>query len=311
MSHLTPPHITAVIVTYHPDLGLLSQQLILLSPQVSHVVIVDNGSPCDLASWNLKQKKPVTEILLLGENRGIATAHNTGISWAKNHNSDYVLLMDQDSLPAANMVEMLFLSLKDKPMAAAAGPRYLDERQNNPPPFIKINGLKLVRCTCTSSDSVVAVDYLISSGCLIPMSVLNKVGVMREDFFIDYVDIEWGLRARSHGFQSYGSCGAHMKHNLGENPIIFFGKKIPLHSPLRHYYHFRNAILLYKENWVPLNWKLVDGYRLVLKYVFYSLFTKPRKTHFKMMTIALWDGFLGKAGKKLIFEQRTGSCYEK
>jgi len=120
---------------------------------------------------------------------------------------------------------------------------------------------------------------------------------MREDLFIDYVDIEWGLRARHQGFQSYGVCSAYMRHSLGDHPINFFGKNIPLHSPLRHYYHFRNAVLLYREAWVPLNWKLVDGWRLCLKYVFYSLFAKPRMAHWRMMTLGLWHGLKGKTGK--------------
>lgn len=56
-------------------------------------------------------------------------------------------------------------------------------------------------------------------------------------------------------------------------------------------------VLLYKEPWVPLNWKLVDGWRLCLKYVFYSLFAKPRMAHWRMMTLGVWHGLAGKAGK--------------
>ena len=145
----------------------------------------------------------------------------------------------------------------EKVNVAAVGPRYIDERRdNNPPPFIRITGLKLERLTCTTQDTVVPVDYLISSGCLMPMSVLGKVGGMRDDLFVDYVDVEWGLRARHYGFQCYGVCSAYMEHSLGDHPLTFFGIDIPLHSPLRHYYLFRNAVLLYKEPWVPLNWKL-------------------------------------------------------
>jgi rhamnosyltransferase len=236
-------------------------------------------------------------LLRLGENRGIADAQNVGIQWARNREAEFVLLMDQDSIPAPDMAEKLISAISEQPSPAAAGPRYLDERQDNPPPFIRVRGLRLERCACSTEESVVPVDYLIASGCLIPMSVLDKVGGMRNDLFIDYVDIEWGLRARRHGFQSYGVCSAHMQHSLGENPIKFFSKNIPLHSPLRHYYHFRNALLLYKEPWVPLNWKLVDGWRLCLKYVFYSLFAKPCMAHWRMMTLGVWHGLAGKTGK--------------
>lgn len=289
--------VAAVIVTYKPALAVLDQLLAALLPQVEAIVVVDNGSDADLAEWKRQQQSRSIDLLLLGENKGIAAAHNMGIQWARDRRAGFVLLMDQDSIPAPDMVQKLTLAISRQPGASAVGPRYLDERQDNPPPFIQIRGLSLVRCTCATPDSIVPVDYLISSGCLIPMSVLDKVGGMRDELFIDYVDIEWGLRARQHGFQSYGVCAAHMQHSLGDQPINFLGKNIPLHSPLRHYYHFRNAVYLYRRPWPPLNWKLVDGWRLALKYVFYSIFAKPRLSQFRMMTLGIWHGLNGRIGK--------------
>jgi rhamnosyltransferase len=290
------PYVVAIVVTYNPDLDLLAAQLTLLKPQVTSVILVDNGSSSDVADWNSAQQVSATAVIALGDNFGVAAAHNAGIQWARDQNAQYVLLMDQDSLPEADMVQKLISGLVG-PLSAAAGSRYLDPRQNNPPPFIQVKGLALQRCACAAENSIVPVDYLVSSGCLIPLSVLEKIGDMRDDFFIDYVDIEWGLRARHHGFQSYGVCSARMRHNLGDRPIKFLGKHVPLHSPLRHYYHFRNAVILYKESWVPWNWKLVDGWRLCLKYAFYSIFAKPRSIHFRMMSLGIWHGLLGRCGK--------------
>jgi len=70
-----------------------------------------------------------------------------------------------------------------------------------------------------------------------------------------------------------------------------------MHTPLRHYYHFRNAVLLLKERWVPGNWKLANGWRMYLKYFFYSLFAKPRFLHWRMMTLGLWHGLRGITGQ--------------
>jgi len=244
----------AVIVTYQPTLDVLDKLIGALSSQVARIVVVDNGSHADMDAWRASLEVTNVELLKLGENKGIATAHNVGIDWARKQGAQFVLLMDQDSLPAPNMVELLHTAISANPLAAAAGPRYFDQRKNNPPPFIRFNGLSMERCACHTLDTVVPVDYVISSGCLIPMAVLDKVGGMRDDLFIDYVDIEWGLRARHFGFQSYGVCAAHMQHSLGDAPMNFFGRQIPLHSPLRHYYFFRNAVLFYKELLAPLNW---------------------------------------------------------
>jgi rhamnosyltransferase len=294
-------NVVAVIVSYQPQLEGLGALLDALVPQVNSVVVVDNGSEDHFGDWLEKYYAHSIHGIFLGSNTGVAAAQNVGIDWARRQGTDYVVLFDQDSLPAPDMVRCLVEAVQVKQAAgckvAAVGPRYMDERQDNPPPFIRVQGLKLLRQVCDKSNSIVDVDYLISSGCLIPMSTLDAVGVMREWLFIDYVDIEWGLRARYHGFQSYGVCSAHMQHSLGDQPIEFFGKNIPLHSPLRHYYHFRNAVFLYKEPWVPLNWKLVDGWRLCLKYVFYSLFAKPRMAHLRMMTLGVWHGLVRKIGK--------------
>jgi rhamnosyltransferase len=287
----------AVVVTYHPELEQLARLLDALTPQVDAVVLVDNGSRVDVPSWCAGRAAPTVEVALLGENRGIAVAQNVGIAMARSVGAEYVLLMDQDSVPAPNMVEELVSAIRMKPLAAAAGPRYMDERQQNPPPFIRIEGIRMVRCTCPSSEVVRSVDYLIASGCLIPLSVLNEVGGMREDLFIDYVDIEWGLRARNKGFQSYGVCSAAMQHTLGDKPISFFGKSIPSHSPLRHYYHFRNAVILYREPWASMNWKIVDAWRLFLKYIFYSVFAAPRLAQWNMMTLGVWHGITRKMGR--------------
>ena len=293
---MTNHKVIAVVVTYQPGLDVLAELLNVLVKQVDSVIIVDNGSAIDVSLCFKQYSLRQVSVLRLGKNMGIAFAQNRGIELARGLEAQFVLLMDQDSIPEPGMVQAL-LSATIQKAAGAVGPRYLDARQENPPPFIRIRGLRLERCACPTSDAIVPVDYLIASGCLIPMAVLNQVGGMREDLFIDYVDIEWGLRARRFGYQSYGVCGARMTHCLGNEPIEFLSKKLPLHSPLRHYYHFRNAVLLYRERWVPGNWKLVDGWRLCLKYFFYSLFAKPRLAHWRMMTLGLWHGLWGKAGQ--------------
>lgn len=295
--------VIAVIVTYEPDFAALNVLLGALRSQVRKAIVVDNGSCTDLRS----RIDPVhfagagCELICLPCNQGVAIAQNVGIDCARRQSASFVILFDQDSAPAPDMVAKLLGVAEERSAAgiklAAVGPRYTDARQDNPPPFIRIRGLSVERQTCNAGDGVVEVDYLIASGCLIPIATLDEVGGMREDFFIDYVDIEWGLRAKKAGFQSFGACGATMQHDLGEAPIEFRGRKIPLHSPLRHYYHFRNAVRLYCESGLPLNWKIADGWRLLLKYGFYTLYARPRHKHWWMMSLGILHGLVGRTGK--------------
>lgn len=293
--------VVGVIITYYPSIEPLSNLLFALLAQVDSVVVVDNGSPETFRAWLSDQESLHVHGICLGENRGIAAAHNIGIRWAMERGADYVLLFDQDSLPAQDMVSRLYEAARrmsaDGHKVAAVGPRYMDSRQRNPPPFIQIRGIRVCRQSCDDASGIVPVDYLIASGSLIPISTLSEVGLMQEELFIDYVDIEWGLRAKQLGFIALGVCAARMGHDLGDEPIRFAGHAFPARSPLRHYYMFRNAVWLYGHATLPANWKLVDGWRLLLKYVFYSFFARPRLTHVRMMTLGIWHGLMGRMGK--------------
>jgi len=295
--------IVAVVVTYQPDAEALDRLLRALRHQVAKVVVVDNGSSrgIDKILGQVLLSDPWCELVRLPENLGIAAALNIGIERARKAGADFVMLSDQDSEPASDMVERLLEVATTKAKmgveVAAVGPRYNDERNENPAVFVKVRGLLFTRQACLDDDSVFEVDFLISSGSLIPLAALDAIGEMREDLFIDYVDIEWGLRAKRAGFQLFGVCCARMQHNIGDEPIHVFGRTIPCHSPLRHYYEFRNAARLYCEAGVAWNWKIAYGWRLLLKYVAYSLLAKPRHEHWWMMTLGIAHGLAGRMGR--------------
>ena len=291
--------ICGVIVTYHPDPQTLGRLIRAVGPQLGHLVIVDNGSGFDFAPL-LEQH--AAELVALGDNYGIARAQNVGIDHARRQGADHVLLMDQDSLPAPDMVERLMAAVvelggKDLPVAAV-GPCYLDHRQGETAPFVYLEGLKLRRRTPAAGDTVVEADFLIASGCLIPIASLDKTGSMAEELFIDYVDIEWGLRARNLGYLSYGVPAAHMEHSLGDEWIEFRGRRIPVHSPLRHYYHVRNAVWLCRRPWISAGWRLVLAWRLVRQFLFFTFKAPHGASHARMMAVGLWHGLANRIGRK-------------
>ena len=295
--------VVAIVVTFQPDVDILRKLIGRLVGEADSVIVIDNGSLVDIAKWVVLNFPADSSVYAhaCGDNLGIAAAQNIGIAQARSLGCDYVIFFDQDSEPEVGMVGKL-LEVAERMAAeggsvACVGPRYFDDRQANPPPFIRIKGWSVERLVCVSSDAVVEVDYLISSGSLVPMRTIEAIGEMRADLFIDYVDIEWGLRAKSAGFRSFGVCAARMGHDLGDEPIEFRGTRYPARSPLRHYYMFRNAVFLYARTSLPLNWKVADGWRLVLKYFFYILFARPRLAHFRMMTLGVWDGLVGRMGK--------------
>lgn len=291
--HDTNSHVCviAVVVTFHPDSSALVRQWTSLVTQVSAVVWVDNGGSTDLQTIAAHCGSPSPTVIAMGRNAGIGAAQNAGIACARRIGSTHILLMDQDSIPQPMMVAHLLAALTEFPEAAAAGPRYVDER--NPVhrnPFVQICGLQTRRLPCADASRVWRVDHLIASGCLIPMWALDRVGPMQEEFFIDFVDVEWCLRARSGGNSVLGVCSASLFHHLGERHVRALGKMRHVHSPLRLYYQVRNALWLYRLPHVAANWKIVSAWRLFLKCAFYLICVQPRLSYFRQIIAGVSGG---------------------
>ena len=292
-------NVCGVIVTYHPTAEMLQALLDAVRPQLTRLVIVDNGSEFNFAKVLAERAIDLVE---LGDNFGIAHAQNVGIEHARSHGAELVLLMDQDSVPAPDMVHKLHTTLGNLASSglqvAAVGPSYLDERQGEAAPFVYLDGLKLRRRVQIGGEDIAEADFLIASGCLIPIQVLDAVGPMTDELFIDYVDIEWGLRARQLGYRSYGVYSARMMHTLGDEWVEFRDRRVPVHSPLRHYYHARNAIWLVRRPWISAQWRLVLLWRLIRQSLFFSVFVPQRFEHAKMMSLGVWHGLRDRMGRK-------------
>lgn len=303
MNNPEGPHdaanVCGVIVTYQPTAEMLGALLDAVRPQLTRLVIIDNGSDFDISAL---LSGTSTDLIKLGDNFGIAHAQNVGIEHARTNGAEFVLLMDQDSVPAADMVETLLAALMELSVqgntVAAVGPSYLDERQGEAAPFVYLDGIKLKRRIRNDREEIVEADFLIASGCLIPMPVLDTVGPMADELFIDYVDIEWGLRARNMGYRSYGVYPARMMHTLGDEWVKFRNRRVPVHSPLRHYYHARNAIWLVRRPWISAQWRFVLLWRLFRQSLFFSVFVPQRVQHAKMILLGIWHGLRNRMGRK-------------
>jgi len=297
-------NISVVLVTYNPNKDALQVVIQAVSDQVSNVFIVDNGSSNFSPDWFDKfegcQISEKLHVLPQEKNLGIAAAQNIGIKHAMKLEADFVLLLDQDSVPDSNMVEELISVMHQKSSEgykiAAVGAHYVDERNTDRSSFSRLSGILLIKETCTF-NGIVPTDFVISSGSLISLKTFHSVGYMNEALFIDQVDIEWGLRAKSLGYRSFGACNAVMAHSLGEDPLVFLGRKFLNHNPLRHYYIFRNAVWLISKKYVSIGWKLRFTMVILIRYLLYPLWVTPRFTYLKMMTLGIWHGLIGRMGK--------------
>ena len=298
--------VTALVVTYNPDIQILRQLLQKLAGQTDSIVVVDNNSR-DSAAIN--EVCADCKLFLLPVNLGLGKAHNLGIEYAKSTNCTHILILDQDSTPLDNMVTELnqtATELESKGIRySGIGCRYHLGESGQASNFVKISWFRFSRVQC-QHNSYTEADFLISSGTMIPVKVLDDVGMMDESLFIDHIDTEWFLRAKHLGYRAYGCCNAFMQHALGERTVkIWFGRnrQVPFHHPFRYYYIFRNSFLLYKRGYMSFKWMVADWVRLIQNFVFFGLMSNQRFSNLKMMALGIVHGIKGVAGRNddLIF----------
>lgn len=290
-------HVHAVVVSYLSDVQRLSRQFDALLQQVDAVVWVDNASGQQVRALRDRWSDGRVHPVWLASNQGIAAAQNRGIERALALGATHVLLMDDDSLPAPDMVQRLLAALAVQPRAAAVGACHVDSRRaHERTPFSTVRCGRLRWLACSDAHRVWKVDHVIASGCLIPASVLRAVGGMREDFFIDWVDTEWCLRARERGWNIYGVCAAQLEHSLGDRVIRVLGREIPCHAPWRHYYQSRNFVLMLRS----VRMGFVPGahmaFRQFKRFLVFSTLVPGRWQYFRMWMLGLLHGCQGRSG---------------
>ena len=140
--------------------------------------------------------------------------------------------------------------------------------------------------------------FLLASGCLIRVRALREIGPMREDLFIDHVDLEWGVRARRAGWRLVAVPAARLNHSLGDEVVRLPGRAQPIHvhSPIRNYYIVRNTIALVKWNGFPVRWRIRYTYWAVKYAVFNSFMAGRGPERRRLIARGLRDGVLGRLG---------------
>jgi len=298
--------IAAVVVTYQPDLPQLQALLEALREQVQWVILVDNGSSCNVSG--LLAEGDV--FLPLEENRGLAAAQNIGIERALALEAQYIYLSDQDSLPTPGMIALLASAYlrtategaaTGKPIAAV-GPATVDARTGVYSCILAERQGRPVRYSPDpASDALVDVGILIASGSLLSAGALRAVGGMRSDYFIDHIDTEWCRRARAAGYRLLAVPAACMQHRLGDAVRHFWflrWRHVQFHSPLRDYYMIRNSMLMLRD--VPMGWAwrwLIVWRRFLLHPGYLLILGDQRMQRVRLMMRGFRDGLHGRGGR--------------
>lgn len=292
--------ISAIIVTYNPEINTIKRQCELISKQVDQVIYVDNFSKNIIEIKRFIVELNSNNIFLVEnpQNMGIGFAQNQGIRESYELNSDFIVFFDQDSIISPNFISNLlaaeFTLTQQGVKVGAVGPIYVNEDTQEKYPITKYWGPFIKRLY--PSTSPIEASVLISSGILISLDVISQVGEMDDRLFIDYVDIEWSYRARNKDYKLFAVPTAIMHHQIGDKRVSIFGRRISVHSPLRRYYLARNSVHMLKCPYISYGYKLREVTFNILRILVITAISHDRLKYLKYSFRGVIDGFKGVYG---------------
>ncbi len=284
--------IYAVIVTFNPNVSVLTALLSALITNGVVPVVIDNASiePLNLHSH--------LNVIRLESNFGIAKAQNVGIDFAVSKHARAIIFFDQDSSISDNeFIQRLYAPILQGKSKITA-PVFSDLQRGFTYPIVEIkeSGFR-VKHYPQPHSSEFFVNNVISSGTMVDVAALKEIGSMAEHLFIDYVDTEWCLRANSKGFNILIVPQAVMTHSIGDKTLKIAKYYVPKHSPTRRYYRIRNSFYLYKLSYVPKIMAVREiSFSVIHQLILIAFSTGERYAYLKSLLRGLSDGFKGKFG---------------
>lgn len=283
--------ISAVIVTFHPNEGMIANLREIVA-QVQEVVVVDNGSRADILDMlRMASRTFGFQLIENADNLGIAEALNQGVRWAKSKGFPWVIFFDQDSKITDGFVDQMFNSWESHPYrerVCSIHPRYLDPNC----------GTHLGVRFAKDGGPITSM----TSGAMMPVWIFDKIGYFASEYFIDWVDIEYCLRMRAAGYLIAESQYAVLKHSAGHPQMVTFAgfRFWPTHhSPIRRYYISRNRIAVYRKYFrVFPAWTLHLVYESLRETAKCFLGERDRAHKFRNFVLGTRDGLAGRMGKR-------------
>jgi N-acetylglucosaminyl-diphospho-decaprenol L-rhamnosyltransferase len=201
------------------------------APFPTTITVVDNGSS-DGTAAHVQHKYPSVKVINAGGNVGFARANNIGI---RATTSDYVLLINPDTVAPPGAIQTLVRGLASHPEAAIAGARLLNERgfpelswgeaitpwhETKQMIFSRLYLRKLrfvVRRMDRLSRQAREVDWVSGACMVIRRADLEQVGGLDERYFMYNEDVDLCVEMRKRGRTTLYIAAAEVLHYRGRS----------------------------------------------------------------------------------------------
>lgn len=258
------PPVTIVIVAWNQlerTLDCLTAIDALTYPDI-RTILVDNGSEPPLEGF-ITTRFPEIEVLRLTRNLGFSGGYNAGIRRALPDEPSYILLLNNDTLPERDMMEHLVAEME----SSAAGlvtakifyaydPRRIWTTGANLNIFLDITGGGRGEIDAGQWDNSRDIDFAPFCAVLIRREVFEAIGLLDEDFFLYYEDMDYCLRARSAGWRLRFCPDARVLHDVSASSGGLDD------SPMRRYWMAQSSGRFFRKHGHGLRMALIIPFRL-------------------------------------------------
>ena len=264
--------ILAFVITYYPDVTLLKENLHSFSSAIDKVILWDNTPDGDATVKQIALEDDKMIYMTQKENKGISYALNIAWQEACKNGFDYLLTMDQDSVWENFELYLKTALSKDAPKGI-----YGPEVRTNKFPYQVFE----------------PVDYVITSGMLVPVDILNQVKGYRTDFFVDGIDLEFCLRSKQNNICTYRLSHCRLRQRFGTpKTIALIGHHhTSNYSPIRIKEILKTHIIILRDYpcSFSLKKKIIMTYflKLPLKILFLE---SSKRSKFKSYFQGIWEG---------------------
>ena len=219
----TVPLVYAVILTFnhYQDTAECLESLQSLDYDNLSILVVDNGSS-DNTPALVREQFPDVHVIETGRNLGVPWGYNVGFHHALLAGADYILMLNNDTIVAPDMLRHLMAAGQADPQAGILMPKvlYYDDpktiwavggRYRAFPPAITIMGQGKPDRQYSEPRFL---EYALSCGLLIHRQAFEKAGLFDPGYFFQFDDWDFSQRVRAHGLHIQLVPAARMWHKV-------------------------------------------------------------------------------------------------
>ena len=188
-------------------------------------------------------------IIVSEENRGYANGNNIGIKYALDHGCEYICLLNSDVVVEEDFLEPLVENITSEHNIGIVGPCICEYSKRN---YIQAMGAEINlyvglaqrkfngRKYSNINKKILNVDYLGGACFLFNKNIIEKIGLIPENYFLFYEETEFCLRAKKAGYKLLCIHNSRVYHKGSATISKFKG--------LSYFFLNRNRIIFMRRN---------------------------------------------------------------